>query len=89
MTKCSNFPAGFNGCLGCDSVEHQFGHYRLKFTAKGRTYFHYQLHCYHTDVYFNNHDDKDNFLRKNTEQDRNLGPNTGVGRGAGAVAPSW
>ena len=89
VKKCSDFAAGFNGCLGCGSVEHQFGHCKLKFTAEGRKYFHFQLHCHHPDVYFRNHDDNGNFLRKNPDPDRNLGQNAGVGRGAGAVVPSW
>ena len=61
----------------------------MKFTAEGRKYFHFQLHCHHPEVYFKNHDDQGNFLRKNPGQEQNLGQNRGIGRGAGAVVPSW
>jgi hypothetical protein len=85
-SRCSDFPVGFQGCLGCGSNDHVFAVCKNKNTAEGRNYFHWQLHCHKPEVFFRNHDKMGNFKRKSEGKNQNF---NGVGRGAGAVMPSW
>jgi hypothetical protein len=63
-SRCSDFPYGFHGCLGCGSEDHQFSECKTRLTVTGRNNFHFQLHCHHPDVYFKNHDQHGNFKKK-------------------------
>ena len=89
ISRCSDFPIGFRGCLGCGSEEHQFSSCKTRLTAAGRNYFHFQLHCHHPDVFFKNHDKFGNFKKNTDSNGRKLDNRDGVGRGNKAVVPSW
>ena len=88
-SRSSDFPVGFQGCLGCGSVDHQFSSCKKRENVEGRKFFHFQLHCHHPDVFFKNHDNLLRFKRHISGENNFSELRDGVGRGRKAVAPAW
>jgi hypothetical protein len=88
-SRFSDYPVGFQGCLGCGSVDHQFTTCKNRENVEGRKFFHFQLHCHHPDVFFKNHDNLGRFKRHMTGEPNFSERRDGVGRGRKAVAPAW
>jgi hypothetical protein len=88
-SRHSDFPVGFDGCLGCGSEDHRFHNCKTKNTPEGKRFFHFQLHCHHPDVYIRNFDELGNFKGSSNGKRSSEASPHGLGRGAKAVAPSW
>ena len=80
-SRFSDYPVGFQGCLGCGSVDHQFTTCKNRKNVEGRNFFHFQLHCHHPDVFFKNHDNLGRFKRHMTGEQNFSERRDGVGRG--------
>ena len=88
-SRHSDFPVGFDGCLGCGSVDHRFNNCKTRNTPEGKKNFHFQLHCHHPDIFFRNFDESGNFRGGSKEGKSSENNSHGLGRGVQAVVPSW